>query len=974
MYQKTILLPAVLFLSIFLSFQTSFSQEIPVSQIKKQIENYKKDPKGPYYRIKWFCEDGSIRDPKDPCPESIGGGIQHASYKPEVEKLAKNNQIYFGNILSYNSFDEFWDATENHSKVKQYQLVKYLSSIDDGWIYRKGKYYRGAMQSEDEEAWGKDFYLTLLKKGDVIHSNYYLIKQSLKDVPHAGDSNMAQLMRSQSKVLAEEIPSFMDVRIKIHGNPDKSDIETVKKYKDSNKNKLSPEQIKKTDDLIQTLETYYTPVNTETLIGQLNNIKTNDESKQLLIGQVENYSQQTSVDEKVQLLSNLICNIRYDLENIKKEDDRLLLLDLSNTLENSLFIQTLEWQPQTLDDLILKIKTLSYAALGSGLIEFWEWESIKDQIEIDNTSNAISLKELQNFLIASRSIVEWSTAMVKAVYGEEVGLYTEFEPKAYQFIDDRIRSSIVLDLGKSVSELGNFIAKESSIENNVLDIQGQASIRGLNPGYAYGELVVVQGNVENTNFDKDKIYVFEYPPSSLKPVAGIMTVSEGNLVSHVQLLARNLGIPNAAVSDKNLKSLSKFNGKKVFYAVTEKGNAILKLEKDMSSAEKNLFSEAQKNTNKIKVPVDRIELDQTNIMNMKDINADDSGRICGPKAANLGQLKSIFPKHVVEGFVFPFGIFRKHLENTMPGQNVSYWTYLNDTYAKADAMKKSGKSEKDIEAYQLERFNNLRKAIENMQLNEDFLTQLNSQFKSVFGTSIGSLPVFLRSDTNMEDLEEFTGAGLNLTMFNILSKKEIIDGIKKVWASPYTDRSLKWRQKYLLNPEYVFPSILVIPGVNVDYSGVVITKGINAGGEKDLTIAFSKGAGGAVDGQSAETRVVFNNGNQLLYPARESHYLTLPKSGGTKIAYTGFEKPILNEGNIQAIKDIVKEVRVTMPKRTDPNYKGAYDLEMGFENNKLWLFQIRPFVENKKAKSSDYLKSITPKIDYKKEISLSEKI
>jgi len=78
----------------------------------------------------------------------------------------------------------------------------------------------------------------------------------------------------------------------------------------------------------------------------------------------------------------------------------------------------------------------------------------------------------------------------------------------------------------------------------------------------------------------------------------------------------------------------------------------------------------------------------------------------------------------------------------------------------------------------------------------------------------------------MEDLKYFTGPGLNLTLFNVVDKAKVIQGIKDVWASPYTERSFKWRQKYLLNPENVFPSILIIPSVDVDYSGVLITKGI----------------------------------------------------------------------------------------------------------------------------------------------------
>src|SRR5690606_20226655 len=150
--------------------------------------------------------------------------------------------------------------------------------------------------------------------------------------------------------------------------------------------------------------------------------------------------------------------------------------------------------------------------------------------------------------------------------------------------------------------------------------------------------------------------------------------------------------------------------------------------------------------------------------------------------------------------------------------------------------------------------------IKNMPLQTEFLAQLEEGFTQVLEKDLGAIPVFLRSDTNMEDLKAFTGAGLNLTIFNAVSRDKIISGIKDVWASPYTERSFKWRQKYLLNPENVFPSILVIPSVDVDYSGVLITKGISSGNPEDLTIAFSRGAGGAVDGQAAETYLIKDTG------------------------------------------------------------------------------------------------------------------
>jgi len=961
----------VFLFSILISFHSLSAQELNVSETKSLIENLKKDVKGPYYRIKWFCKDGTERAAKDPCPE---GGNQHASYKTEVNKLAKDHHIFLGNILASSKYEDIWDTSNNHSRLKQYQIVKYLTTADEGWIYKRGQFYRGSMQSEDEEEWGKDFYHNLLKDSKALSNNYYLVKQSLKDIPHQGDSNSSQLIRSQSKILAEEIPSFMNVRIKIHGNPDRTDINAVEAYKSSHKSSLSQEQIKKLDELLQSLKKYYTPISVDELLKSLSTLKGNEKIEETLTALLNEYKNAANANQKTRILTDILCNIRLEVSNVKNNNDQLILLDFSNKIENSLFIQSQEWKPSNLKELLQKIQVLSYATLGSGLLEFWEWDQVPSILDQEELSDSMTLAELTEFLTASKAIVQWSTAMVKAVYEDDVQVFNSFEPKSYQFIDDRIRSSVVLDLGNSVSKLGNIISEQSNIENNILDINKQSTIKGLNPGYAFGELVVVNGPLGEDQFNKDKIFVFERPTSGLKPVAGIMTVSAGNLVSHVQLLARNLGIPNATLSNENLESLLKYNGKKVFYAVSKKGNVILKLEKDMSPTEKDLFSKEQRNTNKIKVPVDQIKLDQIEILNLRDVQAHDSGVICGPKAANLGQLKSIFPDHVVEGFVIPFGIFRKHLDNKMTGQNMSYWEFLNETYSKAEEMKKANKTENEINAFQVTRLTTLRKAIEKMELNKDFITDLENNFKNVLGGNIGTVSVFLRSDTNMEDLKEFTGAGLNLTLFNILSKDDIINGIKEVWASPYTDRSLRWRQKYLLNPEYVFPSIVVIPGVNNDYSGVVITTGINEGAKDDMTVAFSRGVGGAVDGQAAEMTLITENSSKLLAPSREPEYVFLPSTGGTGNSHTTFEKRILNNKNKQTIRDLVKEVRVKVPQRTDPDYKGAYDMEMGFKNDKLWLFQIRPFVENKKAKNSEYLNSITPKVNYSKKISLTDKI
>ncbi len=963
---------AFLLISLLCSSK-DFAQKVSNEQIAVQIAQYKNEIRGPYKDIRWFCEDGSIRQPKDPCPKEIGPGVQHARYKDAVVELGKTNHIYLGQILANTDHSDFWDASKNHSRLKQYQIDKYLRSVDDGWINQKGQFYRGAIQAEDEEAWGIAFFKWVLSNDETIEKDYFLIRQSLKDIPHNGDNNVAQMMRSQSKVISDVMPEFMDLRVKIHGHPEQTDIQRVVAFKQKYANRINENLGKDLDELVKTMTSFFKPVDISLLLKNAPLLKTTTIGESIKSYMASNASR-SDIVKLVTETSQLLYDIRESLFVEKRGAARLQLLDISLKLEDILFKNASQWHTNTVEELLNKICYLGMATTGAGYTELHEWEQLDLTLK-PSADSTMTLEALTSVLESARSQVEWSSSMVKANYQHIVDDYSAFEPKSYGFIDDKIRGSIALYLGLSVSTLGDFIAKESALTNKVLDVPNQSGFRGLNPGYAFGELVVVNGLPDAIEVSSDKIYIFQRAPADLKPIAGIATVSEGNMVSHVQLLARNLGIPNAALSDGNLNSLLAYNGKKVFYAVSNKGNVIIKAEQNMTEEERSLFAKTERKDDKIEVPIKNIRLDEHAILNLREVDASDSGKLCGPKAANLGQLKKMFPEQVVEGLVIPFGIFRRHMDQTMQGQNQSYWEFLNSMFKKAEAMRSQHISESEVEKYQLDQLEILRAAIKQMPLQDSFVKELEQDFKAILGKALGEIPVFLRSDTNMEDLKDFTGAGLNLTLFNVVDKTKILDGIKDVWASPYTERSFKWRQKYLLNPENVFPSILVIPSVDVDYSGVLITKGISNGNEKDLTIAFSRGAGGAVDGQSAETYLIKNEGGfQFLAPAREQLYNSLPMTGGTEKKMASFEKPILNYQNLNDIRSLSYTIRTKLPIETHTDYEGAYDVELGFKDNKLWLFQIRPFVENKKALSSQYLESITPIIEKNKAIKLSKKI
>lgn len=102
-FKSLLFLFSFTFISSFCQAQEAFT----TNELENMINAYKNDIRGPYRDIRWFCTDGSIRQPKDPCPPEIGPGVQHARYKDEVITIGNRNHVYLGQILTYTDSDDF---------------------------------------------------------------------------------------------------------------------------------------------------------------------------------------------------------------------------------------------------------------------------------------------------------------------------------------------------------------------------------------------------------------------------------------------------------------------------------------------------------------------------------------------------------------------------------------------------------------------------------------------------------------------------------------------------------------------------------------------------------------------------------------------------------------------------------------------------------------------------------------------------
>jgi hypothetical protein len=480
-------------------------------------------------------------------------------------------------------------------------------------------------------------------------------------------------------------------------------------------------------------------------------------------------------------------------------------------------------------------------------------------------------------------------------------------------------------------------------------------------------------------YTRDEIVALPETPADLDPAAGILTQGEGNMLSHVQLLARALGIPNVVLGPSAYAKLVPHDGQEVFFIVTPGGRVILKETAAMTATERAVYDEYTRNQTRaadgslggggprLHIDRDKVDLSKTMPIDLTEVRRRDSGRFCGPKAAFLGELKHVFPDHVARGLVVPFGAYYQHYQHAtvaipeaLRGQNLAtpgepLPAFVERTYKQFfDVMIPAKTSEKALSAWIQPRLDVIQYSIRQAPLAPELKAAIRSGL-AADGLLVGAdqtVGCFVRSDTNVEDLDNFNGAGLNLTVFNRKSLDDIYSGLKEVWASPFTFRSFSWRQTLIDDPLWVLSSVVILEAIPSDKSGVLVTADPITGGPGRMLVATSEGVGGAVDGTSAETLLWSPEGVTLISLFKSPWRNQLQPGGGSAIVPASGSDTVLAPNEVEEIVGAGKKITETFePVKNAAGGDKPWDIEFGFSRGKLWLFQCRPFLGNDQLKN-----------------------
>lgn len=916
---------------------------------------------GPFDAVRWFCEDGTILEPKPyACEEDHGGGVQHGQWSKRTQAI-RDAGYPIANIMTELSQDDFIGPKSNPILLELILLERFLMSYDDGWIMRKARFVRGILQTHNEDESTAEILNAMIARPRWYERNYLVLYEAVRLLPHGAESaDVLTEIRGLSSAIAEKDEAFVNLKNKIHSNPAAEDAQRIRQY--IRENDRTHQDYKK---LAKQIEQAYGDAEMPMRLRKLARRKRGSDIARDLNQRASDFEKLESPSERMALAARTAAMLRENIKSLRPSSIRLGAMDVVTQAGISFFISGTQLSDKlnkaSVAELLNWMTSTTYMLYAEGMLDTQEKTLILKTLEQmqknERAAEAIDIANLSKGLLRLERVPGWAQQRLHRHFDKAINHFKRIEPMVELYIPDRLRGGAMLFYAQTLDSLKKKISRASGIEHDLFGEKTSLGLQALNPGLAHG-ILRSPADLFKSNLDHERgIYLLPETTAELPRVAGILTQDAGNALSHVQLLARNLGIPNAVVDASVIEQVMPYVGEHVVMAVSPGG--IVQL--DQYDAKWKAIFDATEKPEALTLPLHKLDLTDTELVPTARLSTYDSGRSVGPKAAQVGELTHRYPGMVSPGLAIPFGVFRNMLERPAWPVGPRMFDLMQVRY---DALEAQKKLDPEGHKQRLSGFlQNMRDWIMAQPHDPEFVETLRKQMSLTFGQP-GTYGVFVRSDTNVEDLPNFTGAGLNKTVHHVTEFEKVLEAIKTVWASPFSERAFLWRQDQLDTPEHVYCSILLHQSVPAEKSGVLVTADIDNGDMDYSTVVTNLGVGGGVDGLAAETIKIdmITGETQLITPASDTQKRVLLPEGGSKMVPAKAPKRVLLDKEIEQLLNLARKVQREHPGLTNDDGKRLpADIEFGFLDGKLWLFQIRPFDQGERGNTHPYLREMDEK-------------
>lgn len=275
-----------------------------------------------------------------------------------------------------------------------------------------------------------------------------------------------------------------------------------------------------------------------------------------------------------------------------------------------------------------------------------------------------------------------------------------------------------------------------------------------------------------------------------------------------------------------------------------------------------------------------------------------------------------------------------------------------DTYASSTGLRERILMEIHRKAFADMRWEEMWDA--SLRIRNMFLTTpLPRTLKNTLGDMIANCftenPVAVRSSAPGEDSDRASFAGLHESYVNVRNRDAILEHVRKVWASLWSDAALLYRRELGLDPEKSTMAVVIQEMVFGDRSGVAFCRSPIKPSQAVIESVYGLNQG-LVDGKVEPDRWILDraSGNTLSHTQPKRDLWVAPAEDGETLERLPphmAPHPPLKKSEVDAV------YRAAMA--AEKHFESPQDVEWTFREGILYLLQSRPITAQKGGEKGD---------------------
>ncbi len=294
--------------------------------------------------------------------------------------------------------------------------------------------------------------------------------------------------------------------------------------------------------------------------------------------------------------------------------------------------------------------------------------------------------------------------------------------------------------------------------------------------------------------------------------------------------------------------------------------------------------------------------------------------IVGGKGANLGELCRVPGIAVPAGFCVATRAYRD---------------FVNTSKDFATLLEELASIDVEVLEELREAGQRMRNHLENLDIPDPIRQEIISAWREA-----GSQYAYaIRSSATAEDLPGASFAGQQDTFLNSEGERNILDCVKKCWASLFTDRAIVYRQKNGFRHDQVLLAVVVQRMVFPEVSGIMFTADPVTGNRKMVAIDASFGLGEALVSGIVSADLYQVKSDKLIgkqIARKETGIYARPEGGTARV-----EIPVERQ-TAPALPDEQAIRLARMGRNIEAHFGFPQDIEWCLAGNEIFIVQSRP--------------------------------